>query len=273
MAYAKGAEVKHGPEHSKAEVAESFADRTVAEAYRYRSPYPDGVFEALEKLVVEEPRAVLDIGCGTGELARRMVGFAERVDAVDASAAMIETGKKLPNGDHPRLNWIQGRVEEISLRRPYALVTAGRSLHWMDWDVVLPRFHDALAPRGCLAVVNSETEPSPWDDGLRGLVSRYSTNRGWRPFDIIQALVERGLFEKHGETRTPPVPWTQTVDDYVESSHSRSNLSRERMKPEDAAAFDAEVRRAVAPHARDGALRLKVVGSVVWGRPLDPRRG
>jgi len=258
-------------ERRKAEVAESFADRTVVEAYRYRSPYPDGVFEALEGLLVEEPRALLDFGCGTGELARRVVGFAGRVDAVDASAAMIEAGKRLPNGDHPRLVWVHARVEEAPLRPPYALVTAGRSLHWMDWDVVLPRLHGTTTPHGCLAVVNSQTETSPWDDELRQLISRYSTNEGWRPLDMIGALTERRLFEELGETRTPPEPWNQTVDDYVESVHSRSNLSRERMKPEDAAAFDAALRGIVEPHAENGVLQLRVVGHVVWGRPLAPR--
>jgi len=259
------------PGDGRSKLAESFTDRTVVEAYRHRSPYPDGVFEALEALIVDEPRAVLDVGCGTGDLARRMVRLADRVDAVDASAAMIEAGKNLPNGDHLRLTWVQGRAEEAPLRPPYALATAGRSLHWMDWDVLLPRLHGALTPRGCLAVVNSETEAMPWDEEMQDLISRYSTSPRWRPFDMIPALIERGLFEKRGETRTPPEPWTQTVDDYIEQSHSRSSLSRERMKPDDVAAFDAAVRRLISPYARDGVLQLRVVGHVVWGRPLDPR--
>jgi ubiquinone/menaquinone biosynthesis C-methylase UbiE len=259
------------PERWKAEFAESFTDRTVVEAYRHRSPYPDGVFETLERLLVGEPRAVLDVGCGTGDLARRMVGLAARVDAVDASEAMIEMGKTLPNGDSPRLRWVHARAEGAPLQPPYALITAGRSLHWMDWDVVLPRFSHLLTPHGYLAVVTSKTEPMPWDDELRQLTSRYSTTGGWPRLDMISILTERGLFEKRGETSTPPEPWAQTVDDFVEQAHSRSGLSRERMKPEDVAAFDAAVRRLVTPHARDGVLHLRVVGHVVWGRPLDPR--
>lgn len=40
----------------------------------------------LAELVVDAPRAVLDVGTGTGELARRLVGSVDCVDAVDVTA-------------------------------------------------------------------------------------------------------------------------------------------------------------------------------------------
>lgn len=42
----------------------------------------------------------------------------------------------------------------MPLGPPYGLVTAGSSLHWMDWEVVLPRIGRLLSPEGCLAIVN-----------------------------------------------------------------------------------------------------------------------
>ncbi len=48
-----------------------FTDAEVARAYRYRAPYPHAVFEILRGLLVE-PKVVLDVGAGTGALARRM---------------------------------------------------------------------------------------------------------------------------------------------------------------------------------------------------------
>ena len=48
---------------------------------------------------------------------------------------MIARGQDLPGGDLPNLCWILGRAEEaIFARATYGLVTAGDSLHWMDWD-------------------------------------------------------------------------------------------------------------------------------------------
>lgn len=56
-----------------------FLDAEVARLYRYRPPYPDGVFAILRRLLVAPPR-VLDVGAGTGALARRMLAFAEHVE-------------------------------------------------------------------------------------------------------------------------------------------------------------------------------------------------
>jgi predicted TPR repeat methyltransferase len=99
--------------------AASFEDAAVAAAYRYRSDFPQQTFEILRGLVVDQPRRVLDAGCGAGALARSLVDIAETVDAVDASHAMIEQGRRLPNGAHPRLHWILGRVEEDGAGRVY----------------------------------------------------------------------------------------------------------------------------------------------------------
>src|SRR5439155_17899141 len=104
------------------------------EAYRSRPPYPDELFEILAGLISDEPRVVLDAGCGTGEIARPLLGRVDRVDAVDFSPAMIERGRRSPGGDHPNLRWIVGRAEDVPLAPPYALITAGASLHWMDWE-------------------------------------------------------------------------------------------------------------------------------------------
>ena len=72
---------------------------------------------------------------------------------------MIEEGERLPDGDHPGLRWLHGPVEEAALDPPYALVTAGESLHWMDWNVALPRFRELLAPGAHLAIVERRATP------------------------------------------------------------------------------------------------------------------
>src|SRR5271169_5897777 len=103
------------PEHFSDSYAEAFKDRQVVEVYRHRPPYPDEVFDILAGLITTEPRVVLDVGAGPGDIARHLVEIAERVDAVDPSQPMIEQGRRLPNGDHPHLQWISGKVEEVLL--------------------------------------------------------------------------------------------------------------------------------------------------------------
>jgi SAM-dependent methyltransferase len=244
-----------------------FKDAGIAAAYPHRPPYPDEVFAILAGLIADEPRAVLDIGCGTGDLARPLARLVERVDAVDFSAAMLEAGRRLPGGDAPNLRWIEGSVEEAPLEPPYALVTAGESLHWMDWAVVLPRLRDMLTPRGQLAIIERDGQMGPWDAEVGQFAVRYSTNRDFAPYDLVQELERRGLFQKRGERRTAPVAFTQPTEGFIEAFHSRNGFSRDRMAPEQAAAFDAEVAAFLAERCPNGVVTLQIAGVVVWGAP------
>lgn len=256
------------PAHLGPQYAAQFADPSVAAAYPHRPPYPEDVFAILTDLVTATPRAVLDVGCGTGDLARPLAARVDRVDAVDPAAAMLALGRTLPGGAAPNLTWVLGPMEAVPLRPPYALVVAGESLHWLDWAAVFPRFRAALAPAGYLALAGRETPDLPWADDLLRLIQRYSTNREYRPYNLLTELDTRGFFHVEGARRTAPVPFRQTVDAYIESIHSRNGFSRDRMTAAAAAAFDAAARALVTPYARDdGLLQLRVVGSVAWGRP------
>ena len=242
-------------------------------AYHHRPPYPVEVFDILAGLLKGEPRHVLDVGCGIGYLARPFVEYVERLDAVDFSRHMIEKGQSLPNGDHPHLRWIYGPVEDVLLEPPYALVTAGESLHWMEWNIVLPRFHQILTEGGYLAIVEHETLPDPWYLALREIIPHYTTNKDFQPYDLIDELEQRDLFQKMGEKSTLPVPFVQSVDDYIESFHSRNGFSRDRMEPAQADAFDREARRILLRSHSDGVMSLQVVASIKWGVPKDRASG
>ncbi|MHC5037786.1 MAG: class I SAM-dependent methyltransferase [Planctomycetota bacterium] len=264
--------MKPKPKHLGVTYASQFKEASIVDAYRYRPPYPLETFHILAELIADEPKAVLDAGCGAGNLARFLIGFADRVDAVDFSVPMIETAKRLEGGDHPNIRWICAPMEEAPLAPPYALVTAGASLHWMDWEIVIPRFRYVLAPKGTLALVNHTFGSLPWDEALREIIPRYSTNQDYQPYNLVEELEERGLFRRVGEKRTRSIPFHQSVEAYIESFHSSNGFSRERMTEEAAVAFDEEVRALVSAHVPDGAFTVLVGARVEWGMPLG-RKG
>ena len=256
------------PSHLSEKYAQAFLDSTVADAYQYRPRYPHAVIRFLSSLVYAPPRRILDAGCGTGFLSRRLVQIADAVDAVDFSPAMIERGRRLRNGAHPALRWIVGRMEEVPLVGPYGLVTCAESLHWMAWDVVLPRFERLLSPRGTLAILEMGEMPLPWSDGLRDIIRFFSTNQEYKPLDLGSELAGRGLFVEHGRQRFGPTPFIQPLEAYIESFHGRASFSRARMSPGEATAFDDAVRDLVTPYI-DETVTLQVYTDVVWGRPLS----
>ena len=239
----------------------------VARVYRYRPAYPAPVFDILRRLIVE-PRTILDAGCGTGALTRRMTAFAARIDAVDQSAAMIDEAQRLPGGDDPRINWIVAPAETAPLDPPYGLITTGQSLHWMDHDVVMPRFRDALAPGGFLAATDIDWEyPSAWRDKRVAIIQRYSpVNSKHFVFDLFGDLTARRLFERAGFQRTSLVPVDLSIDEFVNALHSTSSLSRVSLQ-ERTDAFGNEV-RALFTEIGEERARFAIFGNVVWGRPL-----
>ncbi|HEY7832720.1 MAG TPA: methyltransferase domain-containing protein [Ktedonobacterales bacterium] len=258
------------PDHWTAENAARFQHPSVVDRYPLRAPYPQELFDVLASLIHDTPRVVLDVGTGTGDLARPLAARADlaRVDALDPSATMLAKARGLPGGDSPRLRWIAGTAEDAPLDPPYALVTAGESLHWMDWDRVLPRFRAAGTPNSVLAICYRLDQREPWHDELVPIIQRYSTMRKFEEFVMTDELAARGLFERLGQHETPPRPFAQPIEDYIAGFHSRSSLSLAALTPEDAAAFDDAVRALVAPRFPDGLVRFEVAAGVVWGRAL-----
>jgi SAM-dependent methyltransferase len=249
--------------------AAAFQLDDVVENYHLRSPYPSTLAPFLLALAVTPGAAVLELGCGTGEITVALAQHVERIDAIDVSRQMIEKGRSMPGGDHAAIRWIVGRAEDAPLDGPYGLAVAGKSLHWMDWDIVLPRLAGALAPGAVLAIAVS-IDPPPWAEDLHPLISRYSAIQNWENADLIGLLEGRGVFKRLGEKQFEAEPYQRTVEEYIDGLHATSGLARERMGPDNARVFDEEVRALAAPHAVDGVLELAAGAEVAWGRPLSP---
>jgi ubiquinone/menaquinone biosynthesis C-methylase UbiE len=250
------------------ENAARFQDQSLVEVYHYRLSYPPAVFDRLLALLTDLPRRILDVGTGTGDLARGLVEKVEQVDAIDVSAAMIERGKQLPNGQHPHLRWMLGRMEDAQLQAPYGLIMGGDSLHWMDWEVVFPLFHNLLHPQGYVVIIERGELPTAWEDGLRKLIVEYSLYKNFQPYNLIDELEKRHLFQVIGRETTVPVASTQSIDDYIASFHSRGSLSTDAMTAEAVTEFDARLRSLIEPHSENGQLKLRTEAIMTWGRSL-----
>ncbi|MBV9328378.1 MAG: class I SAM-dependent methyltransferase [Chloroflexi bacterium] len=253
-----------------------FQDPLIVAAYPARPPYPPDVIDVLVSLVPGESRAVLDVGCGTGDIARRLAPRVARVDAIDASEAMLAAGRVAEGGDAANLNWMHSRVEDAPLdAAAYGLITAGESLHWLEWHAVMPRFARTLVPDGVLAIVDRAWDrPPPLHARLLPIFKRYSQAGTWQNVNLIDELHRRQLFEVLGRQQCGPQAWQPTMDEYIAARHSQRSFSRTHMGESRAQAFDAELRSAIEDACASGEierngdrLRLSVGATVTWGRP------
>lgn len=255
------------PKGLSPEYGAQFRDTSVAQAYSTRPPYPPELFELLRGLVQDTPATVLDLGCGTGDITRHLAQHINRIDAVDPSRAMITRGQMLPGGQHPHIQWIISSAEDFSYSDTYALVITAESLHWMDWYTVLPRIHHCLVKQGRLAIVLGRGfRNEPWTAEVGRLIGQYSTNREYESYDLLAELTRRNLFVPEQRVQTQPIPFVQSLEDYIESFHSRNGLSRERMGAS-ATVFDEQLQTMITQYQAGPLLEFELVADVVWGRP------
>jgi SAM-dependent methyltransferase len=241
-----------------------FQGRSAALADRYLPPYPAETVDILRSLVPQSCRRVLDVGCGTGALARALAAFAP-VHALDPSPEMLEVGRTLPGGSHPALTWRLGRAEECEFAEPFGLILAARSFHLLDWNVVLPRFADMLVPEGRLAVVYLHERGGP---DLASLPGSPVASAGTHNYNWLATLRERGLFERHGWQRTQWTPLRISFVDFTEGCHALRGYSRDELGWQSSLEFDTQLGEILTARYPPGQVELEVAASVVWGRPI-----
>jgi SAM-dependent methyltransferase len=260
------------PQGWAATYAAWFELSSVADRYHLRPPYPDQAIQRLAALVDPGARAVLDVGCGLGDLARPLAPLVDRVDAVDRSQAMVTNAQHMPGGSVENIRWMVDLVEEAPLRPPYGLVVCGDSIHWLNWEVALPLFARSLTPGGYLAVVQRHwLSESGLRDAVGPIYARHGANPDFMPLDPVEELQRRGLFERCEEFTTGAEPWRPTTDQLVDCHHSQNGFTLEKMSDPDG--FARELTGALMDCGRlgaDGRFDLTVHATITWGRPLAP---
>jgi len=161
-------------------------------------------FEDLVRLLHVRPGLrVIDLGCGTGELTRRLADLLPESDVVgvDLSAAMLERAAAL---ERPGLRFEQGRIEDAS--GEWDLVFSHAALQWVDdHRSLLPRLLSLVRPGGQVAVqmpsnfdhpthvfLDDIAEEEPFRDALAGM-AQWSRRR-----PVLRIDDYAGLLFAHG---------------------------------------------------------------------------
>lgn len=121
---------------------------------RHSRPQRALIDELTRALPVRNPSRILELGCGTGLLTRRLTEAYPDVpiDAVDLSAGMIEHCRTAFAGQ-PQISWITADAQTFQAAVRYPLVVSSSALHWTDdLDKTFVQIHQNLEPGGTLAL-------------------------------------------------------------------------------------------------------------------------
>lgn len=128
----------------------------VADRYdRHRPTYPEALIEqACELAGIRPGAAVLEIGCGTGQLTRLLVARGLRVTAIEPGAQLIARARGHLH-DACAVRFVNDRFENASLPSAhFRAVFSASAIHWVDPDVSWRKAADSLVDGGTLALVS-----------------------------------------------------------------------------------------------------------------------
>lgn len=161
-----------------------------------RQGYPGEIVDALlANAAVGRGGAVLEIGCGTGQLTRQLAGRALRLTAIDIGPAMVQVARRNVADSTARFQVCS--FEDFAGCGPFDLIVSATAFHWVDPGVGLAKAAWLLRPGGWLApLMTQERYPEPLGSTLRELWMRYSRQRsGWPSQPAwLTALQDSGLF-------------------------------------------------------------------------------
>ena len=156
--------------------------RTAADYARHRAGFPEALFARLvEGGVVVAGQRLLDLGTGTGSLAR---GFARRglqVTGLDPSHTMLEQARRLDDAAGVTIQYVEARAESTGLAdASFDVVTAGQCWHWFERARAAQEVRRLLRPGGRVVIAHFDWLPLPGNvvAATERLIRQH--NPGWR---------------------------------------------------------------------------------------------
>jgi len=242
---------------------------------RYRLPYPEAMLaDLVRRAEVSQRGRLLDLACGTGQLAFPLRRWFSEVWAVDQEPDMLElvrakatAGAKAAGRGAGEIRAIVSSAETLRAEPEYfELAVIGNAFHRLDRDLTAARVLGWLKPGGHLALCWSSQPFSgegDWQQALAALLDRWMTAlgaqgripAGWdlarqrRP--DLQVLSDAG-FEVAGSHEFP-VGHRWRLPELAGLIRSTSFLPAA-VLGDQGAAFDADLAATLGPYSDGGAL-------------------
>lgn len=146
----------------------------------HRPGYCDAVIEhVVERFDLDGSARVLDLGCGTGEIAVPLAAHSGEVVGMDPSRPMLVQARQCAAAaGRENVAWILGSDATLpAVGGPFRLTTVGRAFHRMDRRATLDRLSALTEPNGGVALLGDPEwlarGTADWQDAVYEVFAAY----------------------------------------------------------------------------------------------------
>ena len=155
--------------------------QTAQDYRKHRAGFPEAFFERLSVFGIGQPgQRVLDLGTGTGTVARGLARRGCRVTGLDPSAELIEQAKLLDKVAGVTIRYVQATAEESQLPAAgFEVIMAGQCWHWFNRPKAAQEVRRLLVPGGHLVIAHFDWLPLPGNmvEATENLIKQF--NPAW----------------------------------------------------------------------------------------------
>ncbi|MBB5986508.1 class I SAM-dependent methyltransferase [Sphingobium lignivorans] len=140
--------------------------RTASDYGTFRAGFPEAFFDRLAGTgAFSGVATILDVGTGTGTLARGFARRGMRVTGLDPAPALLDEAARLDRETGVTVDYRQGTAESLPFPdAAFDMVTAGQCWHWFDRAQAAAETFRVLRPGGFMVIAHFDWLP------LRGSV-------------------------------------------------------------------------------------------------------
>jgi SAM-dependent methyltransferase len=128
---------------------------------RHRAGFPHSLFERLAAHGIgRSGQSIVDLGTGTGSLARGFARYGCRVIGIDPAEEMLQAARELDAAFGISVEYHVARAEHTGLRdAAFDVVAAGQCWHWFDRPRAAAEAARILKPDGILVIAHFDWIP------------------------------------------------------------------------------------------------------------------
>jgi ubiquinone/menaquinone biosynthesis C-methylase UbiE len=186
--------------------------RTAVDYARHRAGFPPELLDRLIALGVARPGArVVDLGTGTGSLARLFARHGCDVTGVDIAGPLLEQARRLDREAGLQIAYVECSAEATGLPSGmFDVVSAGQCWHWFDRPAATREVARLLAGTGTAVIAHFDWLPVKGNvvEATEEIILRYTPTWPFAPGCTRNGLSTFRPRGSRGSRRSPSMWWS-----------------------------------------------------------------